>query len=205
MRAALRVLLLPLIATSLAACSSLPVSRTYLGSTTHGIAADAPAGWRVLSAEEMLGRTEGAPPFLQGFSAGNPTDPSSPMDADVPGGVFVVSFHPSLEEAAKAARNAFILDLDAAVKAGSARVLDEADPIVRDGYEWRQWTLEVSTGSGTVMRVIQRVATSVEPVAADANRLPLHANKAVVVGCRPGCFDTQRGTIDEVLASVEIR
>jgi hypothetical protein len=205
MRTTARLLFAACTTVVLGACAALPVSRTYLGSGEHGVAATAPAGWRVLTAAEMLGRSDGAPPFLQGFSAGTPTDLSAPMDADVPGGVLVVSFHPSPAVAAQAARNAFILDLDAAVKAGSARVLEESDPVVTDGYEWRQWTLEVSTGSGTVMRVIQRVATSVEPVAADANRLPLHANKTVVVGCRPGCFDSEQSTIDALLASVEIR
>jgi hypothetical protein len=190
---------------ALAGCAALPVSRTYLGGTGHGVYAEAPTGWQVLSSEEMLGRDQGGPPFLQGFAAGPVADPSAPMDADSPGGVIVVSLHPSLPDASAAARNAFIVDLDAAVAAGSARVLDESEPVTAEGFEWRQWTLEVSTASGTVMQVIQRVASSVEPVAADASGKPLHANKTIVIGCRPDCFTTQRPVIDQVLASLEIR
>lgn len=202
---ALRRFLVALAVVAVSGCASLPVSKTYLGSSGHGVSAEAPAGWKVLSTKEMLGRSEGAPPFLQGFAAGPVEDPSAPMNADAPGGVIVVSFHPSLPEAVTAARNAFIVDLDAAVTAGSARVLDESEPFVAAGFEWRQWTLEVSTSPGTVMQVIQRVASSVEPVAADASGRPLHTNKAIVVGCRPGCFSSQRPVIDGVLASLEVR
>jgi hypothetical protein len=198
--ARLGVLLVLSVATG---CSSLPVTRTYLGSSSYGVSLSTPPGWQVFSSEEMLGRPTGGPPFLQGFGLAS-TDPADPVNADQPAGVLLVTFHGSFADAAAAARNAYLLDLDRAIADGAASILSETEPWRAGGFEHRQWLLEVRPTPGTVVKVIQRVSSSVEASSLDPTGRPVHANKTLIVGCRVACFDASTQTIDEIVASWKV-
>jgi len=187
----------------LAACSSLPVTRTYLGSSSYGVSLATPPKWQVFSAEEMLGRPTGGPPFLQGFGLAS-ADPADPVNSDQPAGVLLVTFHGSFPDAAAAARNAYLLDLDRAIADGAATVLSESKPWRTQGFEHRQWLLEVRTVPGTVVKVIQRVSSSLEASSLDSAGRPVHANKTLIIGCRTACFDASTAIIDEITGSWKV-
>lgn len=187
----------------LSACSSLPVSRTYVGSTAHGVSLTTPAGWMVFSSEEMLGRPTGGPPYLQGFGESS-SDPADPVNSDAPGGVVLVTFHGSFDEAVSAAKNAYLLDLEKAVADGAATILEEKPAWRSAGFEHREWLLEVRPAPDTVVRVIQRVSSSIEAAASDQSGRPLHANKSLIIGCRPECFETRNGELLDITTTWKV-
>jgi hypothetical protein len=199
----LKKFVLVLLSGLLAACSSLPVSRTYVGSSAHGVSLSTPSGWRVFSAEEMLGRPEGGPPYLAGFGEAS-SDPADPIDSEGPGGVLLVTLHGSATEAVNAARNAYLLDLDKAVADGVAVILSERPAREEGGFEHREWLLEVRPKPDTVVRVIQRVSSSREPAGYDATGRPVYANKSLIIGCRTTCFETRQETIQQIISTWKV-
>ena len=188
----------------LSACTSLPVSQTYLGSDQLGSTTTAPAGWQVFDSADVRGDIEGAAPlFLQGFGVPG-VNPTAPMSGNQPGGVLTVTLHPGIERARAAAPNAFIIDLARAVKEGTAQILNESTS-VEGSWERRRWLVEVQLTPGTVTRVVQTVMISLQPVGADKDGTKLHAVKALVIGCVPDCFDANQATINAVESQWRVR
>jgi hypothetical protein len=197
------VLAAVLAAVLLAACAELPVSRTYISDSTHGVSLVAPADWEVLESSQILAAGVPGPPYLVGFGR-DVANPTEPMIGPSPGGVMTVTLHPGLDAARAAAVNAFLTDLAAAAAAGSARILDESETVVVGEFERRRWILEITAPDGTVARVLQEVATSTRPVARSSDGAELHANKALILGCHVECFAENRNLIFDVYKSWEV-
>lgn len=194
-----------LVLTLLSACASLPVSQTYLGTEQFGSTALAPGEWEVFDAAAVRRNAEGVGPlFLQGFGAEG-VDPTAPMSGSQPGGILSINLHRGIDAARTAAANSFIVDLNAATASGAARILGQRGPTVDGTWEQWRWIVEVSLTQGTVTRVVQTVQLSVNPVGADRDGTELHAVKALVVGCAPGCFEANTATFSEIEDSWRVR
>lgn len=190
-----------LLATPLAACTSIPLSRAYLGSTTYGTSVIAPGDWVAYDAAAVLGPNPPVKPaFIEGFGPGV-ADPTRPMVGAAPGGVLVVNLYAGLDAARAAARNAFVSDLDAAIASGAAVVLQETAPVVDGPWERRSLLLEVRLDPGTVTRVRQETMLGTSPVSKSATGEDLFPVKTLVVGCDPACFAANVEVIDGVVTS----
>lgn len=206
--------LAPLLAALLlSACASLPLSRSYLGDTNYGTSVIAPGDWRGFDAAAVLGDVPAsAPSYIEAFGPEG-VDPTRPMLGLVPGGMLVVNVHPGLETARRAARNALLTDLDAAVASGAAVILEESEPVVEGAYERRRVLLEVRADAisgtpqdnelppGTMMRVLQETMTGTRAVGKSADGAELFPVKTLLLGCSQECFAQNASVIRDISAS----
>jgi len=132
----------------LASCASIPLSRSYLGNTTYGTSVIAPGEWKSFDAVAVLaGSPDATQSYIEAFGPEG-VDPTKPMFGGVPGGVLIVNLYPGLDAGRIAARNALIIDLDAAVSAGAVTILAESGPVVDGLWERRSLLLEVRLENG---------------------------------------------------------
>lgn len=184
-----------------AGCASIPLSRSYLGDREFGTTLVAPASWRSYDADAVLASSAGTrPSFIQGFGPAV-TDPTRPMIGSAPGGLLVVNLHPGSDAARVAARNALVVDLDAAVASGAADVLEESPPRTEGMWERRSLLLEVRFDAGTVVRVRQETMVGTSPLGRAADGADLYPLKTLIVGCDPSCFAANAAVIEDVVAS----
>ncbi|MBU6200647.1 MAG: hypothetical protein KJS90_01450 [Acidobacteria bacterium] len=197
-----------LVASLLAACSSLPLSRSYLGNTTYGTSVIAPGDWKSFDADAVLADAPDAEQaFIEAFGPEG-VDPTRPMFGDVPGGLLVVNLYPGIDAGRLAARNALFTDLDAAIASGAVSVLAESSGIVDGLWERRTLTLEVrldETGSrdtaqvpGTVVRVLQETMLGTRSSGKDAAGVELFPLKTLILGCTAECFAANESVLRDV-------
>lgn len=197
-----------LLVVGLASCTSIPLSRSYLGNSTYGTSVIAPGDWKGFDAAAVLAGSPGAAPgYIEAFGPEG-VDPTRPMFGDVPGGILIVNLYPGLDAARTAARNALITDLDAAIAAGHVTVLAESGPTVEGVWERRSLLLEVrpdagasrdsAAPSGTVMRVMQETMLATRPTGKDVAGADLFPLKTLVLGCSTTCFAAHEAVLQDV-------
>lgn len=182
----------------LASCASIPLSRSYLGNTTYGTSVIAPGDWKGFDAAAVLADSPGASQsYIEAFGPEG-VDPTQPMFGNVPGGLLVVNLYPGLDAGRAAARNALVIDLDAAIAAGAVTIVDESGPVVEGLWERRSLLLEVRLDGagnraapplpGTVMRVLQETMLATRATGKDADGVELFPLKTLILGCSTECF-----------------
>jgi len=194
----------------LASCASIPLSRSYLGNTTYGTSVIAPGEWKSFDAVAVLaGSPDATQSYIEAFGPEG-VDPTKPMFGGVPGGVLIVNLYPGLDAGRIAARNALIIDLDAAVSAGAVTILAESGPVVDGLWERRSLLLEVRLENGnravppppgTVMRVLQETMLATRSTGKDAAGIELFPLKTLILGCSTECFAANEKVLRDVLDS----
>lgn len=197
-----------LTAVLLASCTSIPLSRSYLGDTTYGTSVITPGDWKGYDAAAVLADSPGATQaYIEAFGPAG-VDPTQPMFGSVPGGMLIVNVYPGLEKGRAAARNALVTDLDAAIAAGTVTILEESTPVNDGPWERRSLLLEVrldGTGNravapapGTVMRVMQETMLATRATGKDADGVELFPLKTLILGCSTECFSVNEQVLRDV-------
>jgi len=213
-RPALLSLLASLSVVLASGCASLPLSRSYLGSTAFGTSAIAPADWVRFDAAAVLADAPEAPPpsFIEGFGLPG-VDPTRPMLGALPGGVLVVNLYPGVEATRAAARNALLTDLDASLASGAAALVEESPPAADGPWERRSLLMDLqvdvpaddSRAAGsvrrTVARVLQVTMVGTTPTGKDAAGADVYPLKTLIVGCELSCFAANESVLRAVVDS----
>jgi len=196
-----RVIVLSTLGVLLAACSSLPVSQTYLSQKTYGLYLAIPSSYTALPAQDSSATQPDQPAsFLQAFygPGGNPDQLLS--GSGVGGYIGMRVVDGDLEEAEVAAANSVVTDLAQAVNDGQVSILN--GPVVTeetDSFVTIEWTLRLQTGSEPGI-VVNR--STIGTFSANPPGQPeAHVVKTLVLGCSQSCFDANAEQVDRIISS----
>lgn len=186
----------------LTGCSSLPVSATYIGSSTYNALVEVPSQWLAYSSVQISPNNPSPPLFLEGFGIAL-DNVTIPQAGNTVGGTILVRAYGSREDALSMLDNMFILDFKKQVENGSVTIIKEVSTPPEKLKQERFLIMDVSLSNGTVSRVMSSTVLYRKETLINNQVISQYILKSLSVGCYVACYNEQSEVISKIHQSWE--
>lgn len=186
----------------LTGCASLPVSATYIGSSTYNALIEVPPQWLSYSSAQISPNNPSPPLFLEGFGI-SLDNVMIPQAGNTVGGTILVRSYGSREEALSMLDNMFILDFKKQVENGSVAVIKEVRTPPEKLKQERFLIMDVSLSDGTVSRVMSSTVLYRKETLLNNQVISQYILRSLSVGCYVACYNEQSEVISKIHQSWE--